>query len=35
LPGFSAVDGTILYETIEDIIKDEQQHKEELQRLQE
>ena len=28
-------DGTILYETIEDIVKDEQQHKEELQRLQE
>ncbi len=26
---------TILYETIEDILKDEQQHKEELQRLQE
>ena len=28
-------DGTILYETIEDILKDEQEHKEELQRLQE
>lgn len=28
-------DGAILYETIEDILKDEQQHKEELERLQE
>jgi bacterioferritin len=28
-------DGTILFETIEDILKDEQGHKEELQRLQE
>jgi bacterioferritin len=28
-------DGAILFETIEDILKDEQKHKEELQRLQE
>lgn len=28
-------DGAILFETIEDILKDEQEHKEELQRLQE
>jgi bacterioferritin len=28
-------DGAILYKTIEDILKDEEQHKEELERLQE
>lgn len=28
-------EGAILYETIEDILKDEQEHKEELERLQE
>jgi hypothetical protein len=28
-------DGAILYETIEDILKDEERHKEELERLYE